>query len=146
MIQGNDALAWLYTGLPSWPVFFHLVMFLTPFAKPKLSFFLTIEDEIFLTLVRLRLTLFYEDLAHRFAISVASVSKIFQKWVDIMFAKLCLLIAWPQRDIIRQNMPPSFKSLCPKCCCIIDCSEIFINIPSSYSACYKNLLRLQKKT
>ena len=134
MIQGNDALTRVYTGLPSWPVFFHLVMFLTPFAKPNLSFSLMIEDEIFLTLVRLRLALIYEDLAHRFDISVASVSRIFQKWVDIMFAKLRFLIAWPQRDIIRQNMPPLFKSLYPKCCCIIDCSEIFINIPSSYSA------------
>ena len=109
-------------------------MFLTPFAKPNLSFSLTIEDEIFLTLVRLRLVLIYEDLAHRFDISVASVSRIFQKWVDIMFAKLRFLIAWPQRDVIRQNMPPLFKSLYPRCCCIIDCSEIFINIPSSYSA------------
>ena len=88
----------------------------------------------FLTLVRLRLALFCEDLANRFDISVATVHRVFQKWLEIMFAKLRFLITWPKREVARQNMPPAFKSLYPQCCCIIDCSEIFIDTPSSYAA------------
>ena len=51
IIRGNDSLTQLYTGLPTWGVFLHIVMFLTPFATTQ-STALTIEDEIFLTLVR----------------------------------------------------------------------------------------------
>ena len=47
MIRGNDSLTQQYIGLPSWSVFFHVVMFLTPFANPAKSLALTIEDEIF---------------------------------------------------------------------------------------------------
>ena len=32
MIQGTDSLTHQYTGLPTWSVFLHIVMFLTPFA------------------------------------------------------------------------------------------------------------------
>ena len=47
IIRGNDSLTQLYTV-----VFLHIVMFLTPFATTPQSTALTIEDEIFLTLVR----------------------------------------------------------------------------------------------
>ena len=51
------SLAHQYTGLPTWNVFLHIVMLLTPFAPTTHSTALTIEDEIFLTLVRLRLAM-----------------------------------------------------------------------------------------
>ena len=107
----------------------HTVAFLTPFATTRLTA-LTVEDEIFLALIRLRLAFFLDDLANRFA---STVSRIFQKWLDIMYFKLCFLITWPKREVIRQNLPPAFKSLYPNCCCIIDCSEIFIEMPTSFS-------------
>ena len=139
MVQGDDSLTHQYTGLPTWGVFLHLVMFLTPFSNTtSRSTVLTTEDEIFLTLVRLRLALFLDDLANRFDISTSTVSRIFQKWLDIMYSKLSFLITWPSREIIRQNMPPAFKSLYPKCCCIIDCSEVFIEMPASFSARSQN--------
>ena len=134
MIQGNDSLTHQYTGLPTWSVFLHIVMFLTPFAPTTRSTTLTIEDEIFLTLVQLRLALFLDDLANRFDIAPSTVSRIFQKWLDIMYSKLGFLITWPKREVVRQNLPPAFKSLYPNCCCIIDCSETFIEMPASFSA------------
>ena len=57
MIRDNDSLAHQYTGLPTWSVFLHIVMFLTPFVPITQSTALTIEDEVFLTLVRLRLAM-----------------------------------------------------------------------------------------
>ena len=137
IIRGNDSLTQLYTGLPTWGVFLHIVMFLTSFATTTRSTALTIEDEIFLTLVRLRLALFLDDLANRFDIASSTVCRIFQKWLDIMSSKLGFLITWPKRDVIRKNLPPAFKSLYPNCCCIIDCSEIFIEMPASFNACSK---------
>ena len=134
MIEGDDSLTQQYTGLPTYGVFLHIIMFLSLFTKSSRQSLLSIEDEIFLTLVRLRLALFLGDLANRFDISVSSVSRIFQKWLDIMYSKLSFLITWPSRDTIHQNMPPAFKTLYPNCCCIIDCSEVFIEMPASFSA------------
>ena len=81
IIRGDDSLTRQYTGLPSWPrgVFLHTVMFLTPFANQAQSIALTVKDEIFLTLVRLRLALFCDDLAFRFGVSVSTVCRVFQK-------------------------------------------------------------------
>ena len=134
MIQGDDSLTRQYTGLPSWGVFLHTLMFLTPFANQAQSIALTVEDEIFMTLVRLRLALFCDDIAYRFNVSVATVCRVFQEWLDIMYAKLGCLIVWPRREVVHQNMPPAFKQLYLNCRCIIDCSEIFIDTPSSYVA------------
>ena len=41
IIQGDDSLTRQYTGLPSWGVFLHTVMFLTPFANQAQSIALT---------------------------------------------------------------------------------------------------------
>ena len=46
--------------------------------------------------------------------------------------KLQFLLVWPSQDTIRENMPLIFKQLYPRCRCIIDCSEIFIETPSCY--------------
>lgn len=73
IIRGDDSLTGQYTGLPSWGVFLHTVMFLTPFANQAQSIAITVEDEFFLTLVRLRLALFCDDLAFSFGVSVSTV-------------------------------------------------------------------------
>ena len=45
------------------------------------------ENEFFLVLCRLRLGLFEQDLAFRFGISQATVSRIFITWVNVMYSK-----------------------------------------------------------
>lgn len=42
------------------------------------------------------------------------------------------LIAWPTRELCEQNMPSIFKELYPACRCIIDCSEVFIEMPKDF--------------
>ena len=74
------------------------------------------------------------DLANRFDIAASIVSRIFQKWLDNMYSKLGFLITWPKREVVCQNLPLDFKSLYLNCCCIIDCSEIFIKMSASFSA------------
>ena len=50
-------------------------------------------------------------------------------WLDVMHIRLKFLIVWPERDILRHNLPSSFKQHYPSCVCTIDCSEIFIDTP-----------------
>uniref|UniRef100_A0A1X7TTH8 DDE Tnp4 domain-containing protein n=1 Tax=Amphimedon queenslandica TaxID=400682 RepID=A0A1X7TTH8_AMPQE len=142
LLKDNDKLVLLYTGLPSWPVFMHTFQFVSKFVTPSLV--LSLEDEMLLTLSRLRLDLTLNDLAVRFAVSVATVSRIFDKWIDALYARLQFLIKWPSREICTQNMPPFIKELYPACRCIIDCTEIFIEKPSGYVARSKTFSNYKK--
>lgn len=130
MIRGNDKATKFNTGLPLWVEFLHLFLFLSPLVPASGT--LCLEDELLLVLVRLRLALFLDDLAVRFGIASSTASRIFQKWLDILFVRLNFLISWPATEIVKQNLPPVFKQLYPNSKCIIDCSEIFIETPSNF--------------
>ena len=132
IIEGNDHLTKFYTGLSTWVVFLHLYMFLSPFlSQPKA---LSLMDEFLITLMRLRLNLMVEDLAYQFRVSSSTASRIFHKWLGLMYVRLKFLVAWPSREIMEENMPMIFKQLYPRCRCIIDCSEIYIETPTSFDA------------
>ncbi|XP_062609017.1 uncharacterized protein LOC134270785 [Saccostrea cucullata] len=92
---------------------------------------LRIIDEFFLVLLRLRLGLLLEDLANRFNVSVSTCSKIFNLWIDFLFVQLQPLIMWPSRDTINATMPISFKRKFSNCRVIVDCTEVFVQTPSS---------------
>ena len=141
-IQGSDKWTKFYTGLPSWGVFLHVYLFLSPYVKPVAP--LTLEDEFLLVLVRLRLGSLLDDLAMRFGISITSATRCFGKWLELMFFRLQFLIKWPSRDILERNMPVAFKMLYPRCISIIDCSEIFIETPSSFQARSKTYSNYKK--
>ena len=72
-----------------------------------------------------------QDLQFRFQVSVGLVSHIFTTWIKLLSRELKCLILWPSRADIRESMPESFKRWYPKTRCIIDCTEIFIETPSS---------------
>ena len=88
-------------------------------------------NELFLTLVRLRLNLKEHDLARRFDISPSSVSRVFITWINFMYLRLGMLPIWPDRDTIADTMPAAFKERYPKTTAIVDATEVKVNIPSS---------------
>ena len=132
-IEANDKLTKFYTGLPTWPVFLHLFLFLNVSTTSPLSR-LSPENELLLVLVRLRLGLLYKDLAVRFNVCLSAVTRIVNKWINLMYTRLSFLIAWPEQDVCRLNLPTAFKETYPQCRCIIDCSEIFIETPANFTA------------
>ena len=88
-IEGNDDRTKFYTGLPSWAVFLHLFLFLA--APASSSCKLSLEDEIYIALLRLRLGLLWEDIALRFDVTPSVVSRVFQKWLDLMYVHMSFL-------------------------------------------------------
>ena len=133
MIEGNNKVTKFYTGLPTWAVFLHVFMFLSPFATDVCSV-LSLENQMLLALTRLRLNLLYEDLAVRFGVSIGTVSSIFDAWLNIAYIRLGWLIVWPKKEIVLHNAPNVFKHHYPNCRVIIDCSEVLIETPLNLDA------------
>ena len=85
--------------------------------------------------MKIKLNCPFQDLAYRFGVSVSTVSRIFDKWIDIMSTRLKFLILWPQREELIKTIPLVFKqNFGDKVAVIIDCFEVFIERPSSFIA------------
>ena len=66
------------------------------------------HDEFLLTLMRLRLGLFNEDVADRFNISPTKSSFIFITLIKLLSKLLKKLVAWLPREARRDNLPEAF--------------------------------------
>jgi len=130
----EDGIIHFYTGLRSCKVFFALLTYLTTAWSPRTHSPPT-PLQFYLVLMKLRLGLTHKDLAFRFHCSCATISAIFHDWLNVMTQRFSSLIRWPSREEIKKNLPDLFKT--PpfnSVRCIIDCSEIFIDRPTSLSA------------
>jgi len=82
----------------------------------------------------LRLGLCEQDLAYRFKISQATVSRIIITWINFMFFKFKDIPIWLSRQSVDYHMPDCFQSLYPTTRCIIDATEIYMQMPSNPTA------------
>lgn len=134
-IENNDNKAKFYTGL-KWDVFLSVYTFLQTSLVSRLS----LRDQFFVTLVKLRLDMPFEILAGQCGVPCSTLH-MFWRWVDLRSAKLDFLIHWPHREILTRTLPSVFKVKYPRLACIIDCFEIFIGRPQKLNArakCYSN--------
>ena len=151
-VKDDDKLVSFYTGFSSYLMFLACFNFLKRSAevmrgwkgsatcpgdvdqhgqKPGRKSKLSLEEQFFLVMVRLRLGLFEVDLADRFGVHPSTVSRIIITWLNLMYVKFQQLPAWLSRRKINRLMPPCFKKWYPTTRVIIDCTEFFINTPSS---------------
>ena len=84
---------------------------------------LSIEDEYFMTLVRLRLGLFETNLAVRFDVSKTNVHRICVSWINFMYLRLGSLCIWSSKEDIKRT-PESMKEKYPDVEWLIDAFEI----------------------
>ena len=139
-IAGSDQKVRFYTGLPNYRVLMAFLTYLKrssgevldvePHATPGRPRALQLKDELLGVLIRLRLGLLSEDVAERFGVSVATFSRMFAKWIRVLYRELRLLLPWPSQDAIRARLPSQFHQY-PKTRVIIDCTELFIQRNSS---------------
>ncbi|XP_065681352.1 uncharacterized protein LOC124810861 [Hydra vulgaris] len=131
----TDSKVTFYTGLPNLKILCCLFNFLKPLITENENSVLSYFEEFSLTLMRLRLNLSIRDLAYRFEISKSTSSKVFLRWIDIMYFRMKHLIKWPARNELIETMPLCFRKYFEtKVAVIIDCFEIFINKPSNLCA------------
>ena len=60
--------------------------------------------------------------------------KIFRRWVPVISKNSKFLIVWPERSVLRRNLPTCFKKKFQNCTCIIDCTEIMMQRPFNLNA------------
>jgi hypothetical protein len=92
------------------------------------------EQGLFMVLVCLRCGLMGVDIAHRFGISEAHVSRIWATWLEFLYHQLRALPIWASCDYIQQTMPQPFKQTYPNTRVIIDCTELLIEMPTSFGS------------
>ncbi|CAN7981159.1 unnamed protein product, partial [Ixodes pacificus] len=92
---------------------------------------LSSKEQLFLVLVRFRLGLFERDLAYRFRVSLATVSKICITWINYIYIHVGQLSLWLPRTEIDDAMPPAFKDRYPSTRVILDATEIKCEASSS---------------
>ena len=126
----------MFTGLPSYGVFNVLVTHLTPFvSKDKsLGSGLNLADEVLVTLLKLSQALTNQLIVTIFDINETKLTKIFHRWINVMFKGLQPLVVWPEKEAIITHMPSCFKPRYAKAACIIDCSKFFIQRPTCLTA------------
>ncbi|XP_061167384.1 uncharacterized protein LOC133176248 [Saccostrea echinata] len=131
-VTGSDHRLQFHTGIPSVALFSWLLSYVNsdlPTCKVMSS-----KGILLCILIKLRLNLQHQDLAYRFGVSLTTISDIFNRGLPILAKKLCNLIQWPEKETLISNMPFVFKSSYRKCCCIIDCFEVFIQRPGHLTA------------
>lgn len=126
---GNDDKVLFYTGLPTWCVLAAVLAFVSNHLSQSGRCALTPFQQLLLTLMKLRLNLPAKDLAVRFGVGVATVSRTFLCTLNVLFWRLKPLIIWPERDSLLKTMPMCFRRYCPRAAVIIDCFEIFVDRP-----------------
>ena len=149
-IAQNDTLVHFYTGFQSYEILLVFYEFLGPSVSNlqywgsksttgrKRRMKLDPLNQLFLTLMKLRLNLRERDLAQRFGIAVSIVSKYFITWVCFLYCHLREVDWMPAVEQVRATLPHTFKEKYPKTYVIVDASEIFIETP--------NDLQLQSST
>lgn len=114
-----------YTGLPNYFVFETVMLLLVPHMKGDKNAKLSKFQQLLLTLMRLRLDLRNQDLAYRFGVKVATVTRTVHRIINIMFTTLVpTAVFWPSRVELRKNLPAALRCTYPDCAVIIDCFRV----------------------
>ncbi|XP_070390159.1 uncharacterized protein [Dermacentor albipictus] len=131
-LQEDEIRVKFYTGLPSYAMLiasFNIVEGSVPHGGRNA---LTKFQEFLVTLIRLRLGVPVQDLAYRFCVSQATVTRILERWLDVMHIRLSKLVEWPDREELQLTMSMCFRrAFGTTVAVIIDCFEVFLERPSS---------------
>ena len=71
------------------------------------------EDELLMTLMRIRPAREEQDLAYHFGVSQSTVSRITSMWINFLYLRLGLIPIWPKWQDVEETMPASFKETYP---------------------------------
>ncbi|CAC5357381.1 unnamed protein product [Mytilus coruscus] len=124
--RDNPEAVSFYTGFRFYEHFMFLFHALGPAAyelKYKCSS-LHPSDQLFITLIKLRCVQEDLELSLLFNLSVSTIARIFNTWINFLYFQLKELNIWPSRDIVDKHMPVDFQRKFPSTRVILDATEI----------------------
>ena len=158
-MKDNNKLFRFYTGFENYEMFSMVLDFLGREAASHLDYInstisspdprnhnvnklgpsraLSVENEFFMVLCRLKVGLLEDDLAVRFWICqrVQSVaSQVINTWIRFMFFRFKELDVFPSKEIVKLHMPECFIKKYSSTTIIIDATEIYIEKPNNPEA------------
>ena len=133
-LSEDDQKVKFYTGLPTFELLKVLFTFVCVCVPSQANSTLTNFQQFVMVLAKLRLNLHNQDIAYCFGVYQSSVSRMFRKWIDIMYVRLKPLIKWPEREQLLKTMPTEFRKNFKKCVIVLDCFEVFCERPTSLKA------------
>lgn len=125
----TDSKSLLYTGLLL-TAFQTLVQVMEQSDQP-FKFSMPVQDQVLLTLLKVKLNLLFADIGCRFGISERHVSNVYNNWLPFLAEILRDLVHWLPRETLRATMPSSFQERYPRTTVIIDCAETFMQRPKN---------------
>ena len=146
-VLGEDVLK-METGLPTKEVFLIVVKYTRRF-KQSINYFagwkvesISFEDQIFITLMKVRQNYTNLHLAQLFNCSVSTIANIVTTFIHVLHSILFndLMTSIPSRDKNKLSAPSSFSEF-GSCRVVIDCTDIEIATPglmSQQNATYSN--------
>ncbi|KAG8171587.1 hypothetical protein JTE90_001065 [Oedothorax gibbosus] len=134
-ILNSKKLLEFYTGIQNRDAFNVLLDLCQEEWQPSVETHLEPASQLLLVLMRLRLGLLFKDLAHRFKICYSTASLIFSDWMNILYAVGQTFVMWCTKKSIRRNLHAAFQNpTFKKVRGLIDCTEVFIERPTSLNA------------
>ena len=92
------------------------------------------ENQLFLTLMKLRQNKDDLELSFFFQIRPQQVSIIFTTWVNFLYYQLSEINIWPSSETVLSHMPSQFKHCFPTTRVILDATEVPIQKPKAVDA------------
>ncbi|KAL1483791.1 hypothetical protein MTO96_032957, partial [Rhipicephalus appendiculatus] len=124
-----------YTGLSSFNTLQAVFKLLERYVPHGVNNSLTKFQEFVIFMMKMKLCLPNADIAFRFNVSEATVSRIFDRWLHVAYSRLGPTITWPERAALQRTMPQAFfDAFDANVAVIIDCFEIKVERPSSFLA------------
>lgn len=90
---------------------------------------INVEDQFFLTLIKLRRKKTNFELSRLFNTSEYTVTNIFITWINFMYYQWKELDIWPSKDLVKYHAPTDFKDKFPTTRAIVDGTECPIQKP-----------------
>ena len=77
--------------------------------KPRRKRKLSLLEEFFIVLVRLKTCMFLLDLSERFDVSVSFISETFTTWINFLYHELTLYFLFLSQKLVRKYLPKRFE-------------------------------------
>lgn len=108
LFEGHDSKILFYTGLPSYLLLMKVSLFVSDYVPHQERNIRSKFEEVMVFLLRIRLNLPMQDIAHRFRVSQPTVSRICDKWLEVFYCRFHPLIRWPQNEELVKTMLLAF--------------------------------------